>query len=64
MSHYTFCEKIYDIDETVHYIDKRNDFSENEILNFLDEQGVEEAAIEQIKATIEDCFIDLMIGGD
>lgn len=61
---YQFCENIYAFGETVHYIDKRKDFSENEILSFLNEQAVEEAAIEQIKATIEDCFIDLMIGDD
>ncbi|HPO63091.1 MAG TPA: hypothetical protein PK762_08415, partial [Candidatus Kapabacteria bacterium] len=60
---YEFCENIYPFGETLHYIDKLENFKENDILNYLEKNGVESASIEPIKATIEDCFIDLMVGG-
>jgi len=60
---YEFCENIYPFGETLHYIDKRENFNKNDILDFLKQNGIEETSIEPIKATIEDCFIDLMVGG-
>jgi len=60
---YEFCENIYPFGETLHYIDKRESFRENDVLNYFEINGIEEASIEPIKATIEDCFIDLMVGG-
>jgi len=59
---YEFCENIYPFGETLHYIDKRENFRENDVLNYFEKNGIEEASIEPIKATIEDCFIDLMMG--
>ena len=63
LRHYQFCENIYPFGETLHYIDKRDNFKENDVLDYFATNGIDDANIEPIQATIEDVFIDLMVGG-
>jgi ABC-type multidrug transport system ATPase subunit len=46
----------------VHYIDKREDFREDDLLVYLKERGHDQVEINRVPPGIEDCFMDLMKG--
>ncbi|MCK9203754.1 MAG: ABC transporter ATP-binding protein [Bacteroidales bacterium] len=46
--------------QTVHLSFNKDEFREAALLDYLKEKGIEPAGIREIKATIEDCFMDLM----
>jgi len=46
--------------ESIHYTDKRDELNIEELLKFLEEKGHENIELKETKATIEDCFMDLM----
>lgn len=58
---YEFADSVYPFGESVHYTDKRmNDISE-ELSMYLKNDFAHSFSISKIRATIEDCFMDLMV---
>lgn len=60
---YEFCNSIFPFGETLHYTDLRDDYEIPEIYEYLKNCGHSNIEIESIKASIEDCFMSLMAGG-
>lgn len=55
-----FTYSVFSFGDEIHYIDKRNKFSLREVESELQELKLPAFTIEEIKPTIEDCFMDLM----
>jgi ABC-type multidrug transport system ATPase subunit len=50
---------VYPFGEFVHYTDKRNDFTPEELVNYLKNKGLQNIQINKTKASIEDTFMEL-----
>lgn len=57
---YKFADSVQPFGENVHYIDKRQEVSPDELKSYLEEQHIENPEIKQIDPGIEDVFIRLM----
>jgi ABC-2 type transport system ATP-binding protein len=58
---YEFTNSIYPFGEYLHYTDKREEFSTNELEAYLIKNEHKNIEIEKIKPNIEDCFMELMV---
>ncbi|MBM2815331.1 MAG: transporter ATP-binding protein [Ignavibacteria bacterium] len=56
-----YCHSVYPFGEFMHYIDKRNEISVNDISNFLNDNGIVNTEVKIAKPNIEDCFMELML---
>ncbi|NBC03563.1 MAG: ATP-binding cassette domain-containing protein [Bacteroidetes bacterium] len=57
---YEYLKSVHPFGESVHYADQREEPDTNEILNYLDKKGIEDAKIQKIESNIEDTFMELM----
>jgi ABC-type multidrug transport system ATPase subunit len=60
MREYPYSESVQPFGEFVHYTDKRDTFSVDEILDFLHSKNLTDAEVHPISANIEDVFMQLM----
>lgn len=59
LNKYEYNYSVYPFGEFVHYTDKRECFNPNELLQFLEEQQLQNLQINKTQATIEDTFMEL-----
>ena len=53
-------ETVYPFGQFIHYTNKNGDLSTEMLTNILENKGQKEVSVKEIKANIEDCFMDLM----
>lgn len=58
---YDFSSSVFLFGEDVHYTDKRHEFNYDEIQNYLEGLQNVDVQIKQTSATVEDCFMALML---
>ena len=56
---FEFTNSVFLFGQTLHYTDLRNEFSEEELKQYLEKKGRSGIVIEKIKPGIEDCFMAL-----
>ncbi|MDD3720948.1 MAG: ABC transporter ATP-binding protein [Lutibacter sp.] len=59
LKEYKHSYSVYPFGEFVHYTDKRDDFDEKELTQFLKEKGLNNIIIQPTETTIEDTFMEL-----
>lgn len=57
---YEHVKSVHPFGESVHYADQREDMDTDEILNYLKENGIEDAEIRKIDSDVEDTFMELI----
>lgn len=57
---YKYLKSVHPFGESVHYSDQRENPDTDEILNYLNSRGIEDAKIQKIESNIEDTFMELM----
>ncbi|MDX2248470.1 MAG: ABC transporter ATP-binding protein [Bacteroidia bacterium] len=57
---YPFAHSVFAFGDSVHYTDKRADFQENILVDWLLHKGHKRVVVNSVKANIEDCFMALM----
>lgn len=60
LSNYENCDTVFPFGEFLHYTDKRDGISREELKRYLDTLNLTNLKIEAIKPNIEDCFMALM----
>ncbi len=61
LRNFEFSNTVFTFGETVHYTDKRkSELNQKELINYLQSNDIEDVKITEIKAGIEDCFMELM----
>ncbi len=53
-------ENVQIFGQNIHFINRKNQFTDTMIVDYLQEQGFDQITIEKIVPNIEDCFIELM----
>ncbi len=56
---YEHNHSVYPFGEFVHYTDQRDDFNPTELIQFLEDKGLENISIQPTEVTIEDTFMEL-----
>jgi len=51
---------VFPFGDSIHYTDQRGEFSEDELLIYLQEKGHQQASLARISPNIDDCFMALM----
>lgn len=59
LNEYEHNYSVYPFGEFMHYTDKRKDFNPKELVQYLEEKGLENINIQQTSVTIEDAFMEL-----
>ncbi len=57
---YDHTHVVYPFGEVLHYIDRRNDYSMEDLIHYLRRNGITDAEIRTADPDIEDCFMELM----
>jgi ABC-type multidrug transport system ATPase subunit len=57
---YPHAHSVFPFGDSIHYTDQRGEFSEEELLTYLHEQGHQQSSLARISPNIEDCFMALM----
>lgn len=52
---------VFSFGDAIHYIDKRSQFTEKDIIKILEKLNLENYSVNKVEPTVEDCFMDLML---
>ena len=63
---YEYTHAVYPFGEVLHYIDRRSKFPPEDLIQYLNGNGIKDAVVRPADPNIEDCFMELMrqAGGD
>jgi hypothetical protein len=59
LQNYTHTHSIYPFGESLHYMDKRSEFSLEDMQQYLKNEGLQDLSIKSITPEIEDIFMEL-----
>ncbi len=59
---YEFTRSVHPFGDKIHYIDRRQNYDASDIYIYLSKKGYKNITIEETQPTIEDCFMNYMVG--
>jgi ABC-type multidrug transport system ATPase subunit len=57
---YEYTYSVFSFGDSIHYIDKRNNLRDSQLISSFNKMDLPEFVIEKTNPTVEDCFMDLM----
>jgi ABC-type multidrug transport system ATPase subunit len=57
---YEYTYSVFSFGDSIHYIDKRNNLRDSQLISSFNKMDLPEFIIEKTNPTVEDCFMDLM----